>query len=353
MQLFKKHIYDMTAYQPPLEGRSPTEHLLLDFNERTLPVSDVVVNALCEYIQSGSLQKYPAYGDIADRLAAYLSINSDQVMITNGSDQGIELVTRASVGSGDEAIIPGPSFAMYQQVAEAENATIVSPRYSKETGFPLEELIGAISGRTRLIIIPLPNNPSGTSIALEDVERVLAAAPNAAVLVDECYYEYSGLSVVELIERYPNLVVARTFSKTWGIPSLRFGFLVSQSNNISQLLKIRGPYDVNQLAVVAAQAALDDPAYTQEYVSEVMSESKPLLESWFQLKNFIFWPSDANYLWVFPPKADELSRHLERNAILVRPKNNDSGELGLRISLGNVEQTKRLIACLEEFYIAN
>ena len=350
MTLFKQHLYKMKPYEPPLEGRSASEHLLLDFNERTLPVSDSIVQALTDYVQSGCLQKYPSYEGVVDKLAGYTGAASDQIMITNGSDQGIDLVTRAVLGVGDQAIIPEPTFAMYRQAAEVECAEILTPRYDIEVGYPVDEVLSLITPKTRLIVIPLPNNPTGTSVSEANVEKILKAAPLAVVLVDECYYEYSGHSVVGLINGYSNLVIARTFSKTWGMPSLRFGFLLSQADNIRQLLKIRGPYDVNQMAIVAVNAALASPEYTQEYVKEVMTESKPMLERWLKEKQIAFWPSTANYVWMFPAKAKELERFLQENAILVRPKYNDQNELGLRVTLGSRAQTEKFIGMLEHFY---
>ena len=341
----------MDPYSPPLEGRSVDQHLLLDFNERTLPVSDTVVKALCDYIQSGQLQRYPAYGNVVEKLAQYTGASSDQIMITNGSDQGIDLVIRAALSPEDEAIIPGPSFAMYQQCALVENAVIRAPTYEKDQGYPTGAVLSAISSKTRLIVIALPNNPCGSVASLDDIKTILQAAPNSIVLVDECYFEYSGKTAVSLVKKYPNLVIARTFSKTWGIPSLRFGFLISQADNIEQLLKIRGPYDINQLAVVAAEAALNDPEYTEKYVAEVMNEAKPLLEAWLNDRGIEFWCSEANYLWVFPSAPNALADFLQKNNILVRPKKNAQGAIGLRITLGNLDQTKRLIACMEEFYM--
>lgn len=349
-ELFKSHLYQMDAYVPPLEGRSASQHLLLDFNERTLPVGEHICQALCDYIRSGSLQKYPAYGDIAERLARYLGTETDNVMITNGSDQGIDLVARAACQPGQDAIIPAPSFAIYRQSAVVENANILEPDYNRDRGFPLEEVLAAITPQTRFIVLPNPNNPSGTAIEREAIEQVLQAAPEAAVLVDECYYEYSGRTVVDLIPQYPNLIVARTFSKTWGLPSLRFGLLVSQPRNIRQLLKIRGPYDINQLAVVAAEAALEAPDYTYDYVREVMQESRPMLEAWLAEQGFDYWPSAANFLWIFPPRAGELADFLRARDILVRPKADRQGNPGVRVNLGTLDQTRRLIAALDAFY---
>jgi len=153
-----------------------------------------------------------------------------------------------------------------------------------------------------------------------------------------------------LVSQYSNLIVARTFSKTWGLPSLRFGFLISQQDNICQLLKIRGPYDVNQLAVVAIDAALTYPEYTRDYVQEVMTSSKPMLEAWLQENNILFWPSASNYVWAFPDEAEKLASFLREKGILVRPKKNDEGVLGLRMTLGTLAQTKRLVVEISGFY---
>lgn len=350
MPLFKEQLYRMSAYSPPLAGRSAKSQLLLDFNERTLPLGKAVIDALETYIHAGGMQKYPSYEGILDQLAGYMDVREDRIMITNGSDQGIDLVARASLNRGDTAIIPEPTFAMYRQAAEVEAARVVAPWYDMETGYPLHQVMDALSDETKLIVVSSPNNPTGTGVSSKDIEKLLKAAPNAVVLVDECYYEYSQQTVLGLINEYNNLVVARTFSKTWGMPSLRFGCLISQTDNIEQLLKIRGPYDVNQLAVVAVEAALANPEYTEDYVTEVMTVSKPMLENWLKARNIDFWPSEANFLWVFSPRAKELEEFLRKRHILVRPKRNNDGELGLRITLGVKSQTEQLIYVMEQFY---
>ncbi|GFR94054.1 histidinol-phosphate aminotransferase, partial [Elysia marginata] len=191
MSVFKSHIAAMSAYAPPLEGRDPGQHLLLDFNERTLPVSPQVRQALLDYLNNDQLQMYPSYGELTERIAEYNGIHSNQVMITNGSDQGIDLIIRASCREEDEAIIPGPSFAMYYQCAKVENLNIAEPQYTHEEGFPAQAVLDAITPATRLIVIASPNNPSGTAVSRETIIEIAKAAPEATVLVDECYFEYT------------------------------------------------------------------------------------------------------------------------------------------------------------------
>ena len=347
MTTFKPHIHAMSAYKPPLDGRDPKQHVLLDFNERTLPVSEAVTGALIDYIQSGRLQMYPAYGDVTTLIADYCDVKPESVMITNGSDQGIDLIIRASCNADDEIIIPGPGFAMYEQCARIENATIIAPQYSLTEGFPLKGVLSAITPKTRAICLANPNNPCGTAISREGIISILEAAPHATVLVDECYFEYSQMSVSDLVERYSNLVITRTFSKTWGIPSLRMGFIISCAENINALLNVRGPYDINQLAVVAVRAALENPDYTQDYVKEVMVEAKPLFENFLSEHGVTFWPSSANYVWCFPAEHEKYYQALLQANILVRPKKNADGDLGLRVTIGTVEQMQQAIDVLQ------
>jgi len=346
MSVIKNHIVALSAYKPPLEGRSPRAFTLLDFNERTIPVSEHIKQALHDYIDSDGLQMYPAYGDIVERLAVYAGVMPEQLMITNGSDQGIDLLFRAVAYPGAEAIIPGPSFAMYHQCAKVEAMAIIEPLYSREAGYPLAEVLAAITSSTRIIVVSNPNNPCGTAVSVEDVEKIAESAPHAAILVDECYFEYSRCSVAGSIGRFSNIVITRTFSKTWGIPSLRFGYLMSDAANINALCNVRGPYDINQMAVVAAKAALDQPDYTEAYVAEVMGESMSLMESWLLSHGIEYWPSQANYLWCFPDNAEKLGEHLQKSGFLVRAK--AYGErLGLRVTVGVVGQMKALLTAWE------
>ncbi|USE37784.1 histidinol-phosphate transaminase [Endozoicomonas sp. SCSIO W0465] len=348
MNIFKSHIIQMIAYVPPLEGRNPHHHLLLDFNERTRPVSEHVKQALINYISEDRLQVYPSYGDLTRKIADYAGINEPQVMITNGSDQGIDIIIRAACTEGDEIIIPVPTFAMYHQCARIAKLNVVEPEYTRETGFPVSALLDAITPKTRLIVIANPNNPSGTRIHRNDILTIARSAPDIALLVDECYFEYSQETVADAVMEYPNILITRTFSKTWGLPSIRLGYVISHPDNIRALLNIRGPYDVNQFAAVAISAALDHPEYTHQYVREVMEESKPLFEQFLDQQAIPYWPSSANFIWAFPDNPDVIEQHLRRHGILVRPRSDQSGHKGLRITLGDIAQTRQLVDRIQE-----
>lgn len=350
MSVFKPQIEQLAAYKPPLEGRDPARYTLLDFNERTIPVGDHIKQALVDFIHSDRLQMYPSYGDITEQLADYCQVQEPQVMITNGSDHGIELIIRAVGGVGDEAIIPGPTFAIYGQVATVEGMNIVAPDYRKGEGYPVQQVLAAITERTKVIVAASPNNPCGTAISNEQIAQLAKAASNAAILVDECYFEYTRTSATELLAQFDNIFITRTFSKTWGLPSLRFGYVLSTANNITRLLAMRGPYDINQLAVVAAKAALEKPEYVDDYIAEVMGQSKPKLEAFLAEHDIEFWPTTANYILTFPPQPEALKQALQAAGILVRPRVDSEGRQGLRITFGTLAQTQHLIQVMTDFF---
>lgn len=345
--MFRKNILKMSAYKPPIEGRSAQDYLLLDFNERVAPVSAHVKQALHDFIDSERLQKYPEYSDFLKVLAAYVEVPEEQLMITNGSDQGIDLIFRAVAEPGAQAIIPAPSFAMFFQCAGLEDMEVISPSYTLKGGYPIREVLSAANAKTNLIVICTPNNPTGTTLSQEEVLEIASSVPQAAILVDECYFEYCGISVKDFVAAHKNIFITRTFSKTWGLSSLRLGYLISAAKNIEQLLKIRGPYDMNLLSVVAARAALEKPDYVQSYVKEVMQESKPMLESYLRNKGIAFWPSSANFLLMRVDDPLTVVEQLKKEGILVRPRSGPNIENTVRITIGLKDDMRRLIQVLD------
>lgn len=338
-----QRIQEMKSYNPPLSGRRAFSGLLLDFNERTLPPSSKVQKAIQDLLKSNKLQLYPEYGDLEKKLAKYLGINTDQIMITNGSDQGIDLIFRTFTEAGDTVIIPAPSFAMFYQSAQIVGNKILRPLYRKNNlSFPLEELLGMINESVKLIVICNPNNPTGTSVSIDDIQKIVQKTPNAIILVDEAYFEFSGVTAVPLIKKYPSIIVTRTLSKAFGFPSLRAGYIVASESYINELLKVRGPYDVNMIAYTASLAALDDLKGIEKYVNEIMNQAKPMVEEFFTKNGITFYQSAGNFLLYRPSKEQE-EKILKENGILVRLQDKTNIENTLRLTIGTVDQMKRFI----------
>jgi len=348
--VLKPHIRALTPYVPPLEGRDPSKYILLDFNERTVPVPNHVTDALKSYIDIHGLQRYPNYSDMQAKIAKYAGVRTEECMFTNGSDQGIDLIVRCCCEKGSEAIIPAPTFAMYDQAADSEGLVIKRPSFDRVKGFPTEEVLAAINEKTSIVVISNPNNPTGTPVLRKDILAIAKKAPHAAIMVDECYYEFMGPeeSVSGDIAEHPNLFVVRTFSKTWGIPSLRLGYVLTAEDNIKALCCVRGPYDINQLAGVALRAALENPKYIWDFVEEVNKQSKPKFEEYLTKRGIPFWPTSANFIFCDFENPVELEKGIREKGVLVRPKKDAAGKMHLRITIGTVEQMDKLMAILDE-----
>lgn len=338
-----QRIQKMKSYNPPLAGRKTFSGILLDFNERTLSPSSKVQKAVIDFLKSNQLQLYPEYGELEKKLGKYVGTDKDQILVTNGSDQAIDLIFRTFTEAGDSVIIPSPSFAMFYQSAQIVGNKVLSPLYKREDlSFPLEELLGMINESVKLIVVCNPNNPTGTLVSTGDIEKIARKAPNAITLVDEAYFEFSGITVVSLIKKYPNIIVSRTLSKAFGLPSLRIGYIVASKIYINELLKVRGPYDVNMIAYTASLAAFDDIWDIRRYAKEVMTKSKPMVEKFFNENDITYYPSSANFI-LFKPNNNQSEELLKGNGILVRSQEKTNIKNTLRLSIGTVDQMKQFI----------
>lgn len=330
----------MRRYDPPLEQRAKFQGLRLDFNERLAPLPEKVVRAVKEF-DPQKLMSYPSYGELVGKIANYAGVDEDNLMITNGSDQGMELIFRTFVTFGDLVIIPAPSFAMFYQVAAVQGAKILKPEYKADGRFPLEEVLRLLKGtseKPKLLIICNPNNPTGTLISLSEIEIILKRAGDTIVYIDEAYFEFSGVTAAKLIQKYSNLFITRTFSKAFGLAALRIGYIISCAKNINEMMKVRGPYDVNQMAKVAVQASLDSLQDVQQYCEEVMQRAKPMVEEFFRKNRIEFLPSGANFIY-FEEPFENFSPVLEENGILIRPQ---AGGYA-RVTIGTSVQMKKFI----------
>ncbi|MDP3971003.1 MAG: histidinol-phosphate transaminase [bacterium] len=346
--LANKNIQKIKPYQPPLAGRAAYDGVLLDFNERTISPSDAVIEALKKFVSQDKLQVYPEYFDLEEKIAEYIGVENEMVMLTNGADQGIELIFRTYTEKGDQVIIPSPSFAMFYQCAGVVGNKIIEIPYRKDLSFPVKEIINKINNDTALIVICNPNNPTGSLASIQQIEEIVLANPQTMVLVDEVYAEFSGVSAIELTKKYPNIICVRTFSKAFGLGGLRIGYVVGNCENVAELIKVRGPYDVNMAGYYAARAALDDIDNVKAYVQEVMTEAKLMVEQFFT-KNKIQWHQSAgNFILFRPNNPMETFEKLKKYGFLIRPRKGVNIDSTLRVTIGTKEQMTKFIEIYKE-----
>ena len=265
--------------------------------------------------------------------------------LTNGTDEAIQLVVNTYVNAGDGVLLARPTYAMYRFYAQVAGARVVEVPYAAGLRFPGKDLLRKINSRTRAIFVANPNNPTGTSASPAQLKALLRAAPRAAVVVDEAYFEFSGNTVLPWIAKHPNLFVSRTFSKAIGLATLRLGCLFSRSENIQAVRKGQSPYSVNGVAVALGLAAIRDPDYFRKYAAEVV-RARALLCRELESLGFPYFPSNANFVLVdFGSAAAAMRQMLGEHDILVRDR---SYELPgcVRITVGTIEQTRKLIQVL-------
>ncbi len=349
----RRAVERMRAYHPPLEGR--VGKLRLDFNENTVGPSPAVRRALAR-LTPDRLAMYPEYEATERRLARYFRVRPAELLITNGTDDALRLVVDAFVERGSSVLLVEPTFAMYRFYAELVGARILALRYDRAMLFPLDRVLRALErrgvrGRPRLMFLANPNNPTGTLVGKADLRRILKAARETLVVVDEAYFEFCGVTVLPWIRRYPNLVVTRTFSKAAGLAGLRAGFLFANERIAPALRKAHSPYPVNAAALVAAEAAARDGRFLRSYAREV-NRSKLLLEQALARLGIPVFPGAANFVLVdFGRRAVALLRSLCRRGILLRDRRADFGRVGyVRITVGTRAQTRRLLRALETLW---
>ena len=338
-------VRSLKEYHPPLSGRTG---LRLDFNENTQGASPRVLSRLRE-LTLEELARYPEREPVERRVAGYLGARPGETLLTNGVDEAIHLLCQTFLEAGDEAIVVVPTFAMYELLAASAGARVIAVPAARNFEFPTEEVVARITDRTRLIAVANPNNPTGTLAAREDLVRVARAAPQAAVFVDEAYFEFCGESMLSEVRELPNLFVARTFSKAYGLAGLRIGVLVGCERQMQMVRKVASPYNVNAVALACLPAAMDDQPYVNGYVAEVLRERLRLqraLDAWA----IRYWPSRANFVLAhFGEHGPLLVKALGRRGIMVRDRSSDPGCAGcVRITVGNERQMDELLMALPE-----
>jgi histidinol-phosphate aminotransferase len=353
----KPHVAALEPYQPgkPIEELERelgiTGSVKLASNENPLGPSPRALAALRDAL--AGIHRYPdgACFELRAALATRLEVEPRQLVFGCGSDELLELVAKAFLGPGDEAVFAWPSFAMYPIVVQGMGATPVRVALDAGLVHDLPAMARAIGPRTRAVFVCNPNNPTGTSVGAEAFDRFAAALPDDVVLViDEAYREYvrrpdfpDGLAWVR---RRPGTVALRTFSKIYGLAGLRVGYGVADPQLAGWLERGRHPFNVSRLAEVAACAALDD----EEHVARsrrANGDGAAYLERELRALGFEVWPSDANFVLVRVGRPGAYDALL-REGVIVRPMGGFGLPDCIRITIGLPEENERCVKALRK-----
>lgn len=341
----RARVKSMKEYHPPLGNR---DTLRLDFNENTLACSPKVRDVLGR-ISAGDLTRYPEREPVESVVAAHLGLEPEQVALTNGVDEAIHVLFEAFLDAGDELLLPVPTYTMYEVYASATDAKVVTVQAAADLQFPFERLLAAITPRTKIIAIANPNSPSGSVATRAQLLEIARRAPQAVVLVDEAYFHFHGQTIVDQVGSIPNLVVARTFSKAYGLAGLRLGLLAGSSELMRWIRRVLSPYSVNSIALACLPPALEDAAYLDWYVGEVLQARKEF-EAALDAAGVRRWPSHANFVLVdIGAQHKEFTVRMHAAGVLVRDRSSDPGCDGcVRITMGTREQMQQAVSALNE-----
>jgi len=334
----------MKEYHPPLGNR---DAMRLDFNENTIACSPKVKEVLGR-ISAGALTRYPEREPVERIVAEHLGVAAEQLVLTNGVDEAIHVLFETFLDDGDELLLPVPTYTMYEVYASATDARAVTVQAAEDLQFPFERLLSAITPRTKIIAIANPNSPSGSVATRQQIVEIARRAPDAVVLVDEAYFHFFGETVMDMVGSVPNLMVARTFSKAYGLAGLRLGVLAGPVELMKWVRRVLSPYSVNSLALACLPAALEDTEYLDWYVGEVLAARTEFEAALDELK-IRRWPSRANFVLVeIGAKHKEFVRLMSAGGVLVRDRSNDPGCNGcVRITIGTREQMREAVSVLK------
>jgi len=355
LSLANPGIRGLTPYVPgkPVEELERelgvTQAIKLASNENPLGPSPKALAAVQQALPE--LARYPDGGGFAlkQALSARLQVRPEQITLGNGSSDVIEFTARIFVAPGESVVFSQHAFAMYPIVTQAISARALEVP-AREWGHDLEAMAQAITADTRLVFVTNPNNPTGTWSGRTALRRFLERVPSRVMVVlDEAYFEYvdhpdypDGLT---LLNDFPNLIVARTFSKVYGLAGLRIGYSVSSAAVADLLNRIRPPFNVNSLALVAAAAALNDPEHLRRTVALNRNGMQQLTDG-FRSLGLPFIPSLGNFVCVEVGDAARVNEALLRQGVIVRPIANYGMPRHLRITVGLPEENERCLSAL-------
>jgi histidinol-phosphate aminotransferase len=339
----RRAVLEMPEYHPPLAGR---EALRLDFNENTFEPSPRVIERL-RAITAEGMTKYPEREPVERIVAAHFGLQAAQVLLTNGVDEAIHLLCATFLEPEDEALVWTPSFFMYDVSVQMMTTHLRKVQSDATLSFPFERFMAAITERTKLIFVASPNNPTGAVVSREQLLAIAEAAPHAVLMVDEAYYHFHGESTIGDVATVPNLIVARTFSKAYGLANLRIGMLAGDAKLLKYVRKVSSPYNVNGVALSCLPVAIADEDYLAWYTEQVRVGRERMMDGLREL-GVPFFPSHANFVLMnIGSKHKELVAAMRAHGVLLRDRSSDPGCDGfVRITIGVEEHVTRGLTAL-------
>lgn len=350
MRLNKPHLKKITRLANPQGER--LNFVRLDKNERTTGFPKAFLDQILGSLPADFITAYPETEKLRQKIAQWVHLEPQQIAIFAGSDPAIKSAYETFVNPHDEVVYLAPTFAMATVYGNLFQAALKPVGMEADLSANPDRLIQSITATTSLVYLANPNSPSGTELNAQDLERVIAHCHNIGcpILVDEAYYHFTQTTALPLVNRYDNLLVARTYSKACGMAGVRIGFVAGSPSIIELVSKWRPMYEVNSFAVTLGLALLDHTEVMDQYVDEVI-QARNQIREWGKKHDVLVYPSSANFvnLKIGKQNIPKIMSECQQKGILVR----ESGSTPplddcLRISLGVSSQVEPVLNIIKQ-----
>lgn len=345
---YRKNLADLPTY----DVTEKDWKIKVNANECNFNLPPLVAERVTNRLASIAFNRYPnmEMDDLKESIARNFNLRPQNVLIGNGSSEILEKLFFAFGGNGRSIVYPVPSFSMYSIYARISESDAVAVELEEDYSLDAEKIIRAAKENdARLVVICSPNNPTGNAVALADIERIAAAA-GCAFAVDEAYVEFHGVSAAQLLKKYPNLIIARTFSKAYGLAAARVGYMLADEQITRMIAKTCMPYHVNTMTLAVADAVYQ---MRDEFVPRIqmfVAERKRMIETLKTLSAVTVYPSETNFILIKYEKAAELASYLESRLIGVRSFGSAPRlEHCLRITVGTRDENDTLLDEIKSF----
>lgn len=266
----KKEIANLVRVRDMSEKRQGM--FRMDRNERTMAFTEDIMSAIRERITSETLTNYPEIEPLYEKMARYLNVGTENLIFHTGSDLVIKSIYETYISRGDKVLLPKPAYAMYSVYAEMMQAEMITQEYGAGWKFDLEEYKEKlVYEKPKIAVLENPNGSIGNCYSHEQVEDFIRTAAQTGTLavIDEAYIDFCGCSVIDLVERYDNLIVVRTMSKAWGMAGLRVGYAVSNRDIINALFQVKPMHQLTSFSIITAEILLNHDAAVKAYIEEM------------------------------------------------------------------------------------
>jgi histidinol-phosphate aminotransferase len=345
---FRKSVETMSAYVPGEQPPAGARVIKLNTNENPYPPSPTVARAIVEELgaDGARLRLYsdPTSHALREAASRRFGIPTSGILAGNGSDELLAMLVRAVVEPGDVVVYPYPTYVLYETLADAVAARIETPSFGRDFALP-SSLHGS---RAKITFIASPNSPSGNTHSVQELDALARSLSDGLLVIDEAYADFAESNALSLARTRPNVVVLRTFSKSYSLAGMRLGLLFASDEVVSGIGKVKDSYNLDRLAIVAGAAALGDEAWMRANVAKIVATRGRLMNG-LSARGLDVLPSSANFVFARFPSAEQARatyRFLKDRGILVRYFDRPLLDDGLRITVGTDAEVDELLASM-------